>query len=679
MPPYRIAFVKFGGLNAGGTERWLQMMAAHLDPARFQIDYYSADGAPSLGSTARPIVADPGRIQYLKDAGIRVIPFHVGARDLRTASAVWRDTNFWDVFKESDYDLIQTAKSGPAEYPFTLMEKPVIEYRTLAGLPDTSGTIASSIHLSQWQRTEWVKRGGDPKKSAVIPIPAEPPATSDHLRRTLNIPDDALVCGFHQRVDDGIFSPIPLAAFAGLQAPNRHFILMGGSPLYRQQAQTLHLTNIHFLDHAGDAASISRFLNTLDIFTHGRKDGETFGTVFAEAMMHGKPCLSHRTPWANGQRETMGPAGLFAKDAQDYADKLNSLMTSEPLRRALASKAKLHAEKYYSVAAAVRDLSTVYQAQLEKQGTPAVGMQYGISPLGFLYYGKIETTGEIATHVMTGTVPEEFGVYLIRQFKDAVSTFIDIGANTGLYGFVMAQAQPSAQVYMVEPQPECVQQMKETVWLNNWETRVTIVPMALGNDPKEISLYASGTGASCIETFIDPSMRSSARVPMDRLDHFWETQQGPPVDFIKIDVEGLEFDVLRGAEKTITRDKPVLFVEIFDHFKGRNYQNPYYRDTLAWLEAQGYAVWRCTEQGNASPADANQPQTEGAMYLALHREKHRAWIARLSGICSAFRQEQRIHRLRKIGYLILKGFRHPQRALAGIQRYLETPGYGVRF
>jgi glycosyltransferase involved in cell wall biosynthesis len=69
--------------------------------------------------------------------------------------------------------------------------------------------------------------------------------------------------------------------------------------------------NIHFLGEDGDNIQISKFLNTIDIFAHGRKDGETFGAVFAEAMMHGKPCLSHYSPIANAQKETMGNGGLL--------------------------------------------------------------------------------------------------------------------------------------------------------------------------------------------------------------------------------------------------------------------------------------------------------------------------------------------------------------------------------
>jgi glycosyltransferase involved in cell wall biosynthesis len=120
---------------------------------------------------------------------------------------------------------------------------------------------------------------------------------------------------------------------------------------------------VHFLDHSGDPKRISGFLNTLDLFAHGRRDGETFGTVLAEAMMHGKPCLSHYSSiGANAQPETMGPAGLFAHDEKDYAEKLERLFADDGLRRRLAAEARPRAEALYSAGRCVGDLSGLYES-----------------------------------------------------------------------------------------------------------------------------------------------------------------------------------------------------------------------------------------------------------------------------------------------------------------------------
>jgi glycosyltransferase involved in cell wall biosynthesis len=97
------------------------------------------------------------------------------------------------------------------------------------------------------------------------------------------------------------------------------------------------------------------------VFAHGRRDGETFGTVFAEAMMHGRVCLSHWSPVANAQPEAMGPGGLFAEGEDDYAEKLEQLFSDQGMRERLAAKGRTHARRYYSLESCVSRLEHLYE------------------------------------------------------------------------------------------------------------------------------------------------------------------------------------------------------------------------------------------------------------------------------------------------------------------------------
>lgn len=377
----KVAFVKFGGLSAGGTERWLQMMAANLPRDKFEVDYYYCDAAPYSSSGYKHANTDPERLRYMQERGVNLIKFKVGAKDDRKITFDWIDTDFWDVFDEKKYDLVQTAKAGPAEYPFYLINKPVVEYVTLEGGPDYSPNIACSIHLSNWQRAEWVKKGGDIRKTTVIPIPANPPSSSKNLREELGIPKDAVVAGFHQRADDNISSEIPLLAFSRMKNPGWHFAIMGGGDSYKKQVREMGLENVHFVQHSGDAKRISEFLNTLDIFAHGRKDGETFGTVFAEAMMHGKPCLSHYSAkGANAQPETMGPGGLFAHNLDEYTEKLKLLYTDSEVRKELGERGKEFAEEEYSVEKCAEKLAKVYEGVLAGKTAFSGANEAGAAP-----------------------------------------------------------------------------------------------------------------------------------------------------------------------------------------------------------------------------------------------------------------------------------------------------------
>jgi glycosyltransferase involved in cell wall biosynthesis len=359
-----IAFIKFGGLSAGGTERWLQMMAANLPKEKYNVDYYYCDTAPYLGSDYRHADTDKDRLKYMTDNKVNLIKFQVGLKDITTPKHKWVDTNFWDVFDSSKYDFVQTAKAGDKEYPYYLIDLPIVEYITLSGGMDFSPNVIHSIHLSEWQRSRWIKNGGKMEKSSIIPIPVERPVYNKNLRKELNIPLDAIVAGYHQRVDNNIASEIPLKAFSKIQNPNWHFIIMGGGIKYRELAKEFDLKNIHFLDSSGDPIRISSFLNTLDIFAHGRKDGETFGTVLAEAMIHGLPCLSHYSGIADAQPETMGPGGFFAKDLSEYTQKLEEFFKNKELREKTGNLGKDYAEKFYTIEGTVRSLCSVYDKVL---------------------------------------------------------------------------------------------------------------------------------------------------------------------------------------------------------------------------------------------------------------------------------------------------------------------------
>lgn len=488
--PLRIAFVKFGGLAAGGTERWLQMMAANLDRDRFAVDYFYCDAAPYVGSNFKHPDTDPSRLEYMVRAGVNLVKFKVGAKDLTTPTHDWLDTDFWELFDARGYDIVQTAKAGPAEYPYDRIGLPFVEYVTLSAGVDRSRNLALSIHLSQWQRREWANGGGRLDRSAVIPIPAQPPSTSADLRDELGIPSDDRVAGFHQRAQDEIFSPIPLEAFAAVARPGLRFVIMGGSWLYRQQAADLGLEDVSFVEHHGGAERISQFLNTLDVFAHGRADGETFGTVLAEALMHGLPCLSHRSPIANAQPETMGPAGLFAVDTGDYATKLERLLTDPRAHARLASKARPHAEQYYSLGGCVKRLEDAYDqvARRPSRGSSAP-MAYGQSELGFLVAGDVDNPASIAHHVVAGEPPDEPVVDLLRHVLVPGGSYCEAGpADTVLPLAAAAQGTPSK---LYTPPGADADAVVASIDLNNWEQPAGVEPAAGPADVPVDALRAS--------------------------------------------------------------------------------------------------------------------------------------------------------------------------------------------
>lgn len=680
----RVAFVKFGGLTIGGTELWLQIMANDLPKDEFEVDYYYCDAAPYIGSDYKHADTHPERLAFMQKSGARLIKFHVKAKDVTTSTHDWIGTDFWDVFDGSRYDIVQTGRAGQKEYPFHLIDRPVVEFVGLARAGvDPSPNIAWTIHCSHWQWGEWYRRGGRLERVSVIPNPAREPCTTDDFRRELGIAPDHVVAGMIQRADNHLFSPIPLSSFKNVMRPDRHFVLMAGGSRYKEQAQALGLRNVHFLPPSGADAVVSKFFNTLDFFAHGRRDGETYGTVFAEALAHGKPCLSHYVADGNnGQEETIGPCGFFARTPHDYTLAMDLLFSDVPLRAKLASKARRHAAEHYSRKRGMDDLAAIYRrvAGRPARSEDVRSLPYALSPLGFNYAGPIGTPGALANHTITGDIPEEADVNLVRFFIPQIRTFLDVGANTGLYGFVAAHGgPPDLRAAFFEPQADCRAALEKTIGLNNWEERLTVIPVALGDRTGDATLHLSGTGSTLAPEFLGNTPSPTVSVRQDTLDRQVEALQWPRVEFIKIDVEGGELAVLRGAQETLRRHHPVLFVEIADHLRSRAYRNPHYADTLTLLADAGYRVWRCTDDGRLIDAFPVRSQENIAMYIALHGTAHAAWIAPMQAWMRRYRAHRRMKRVRKLARLFLRSVRHPRQAYGAFRAYRRNPGGGVRF
>jgi glycosyltransferase involved in cell wall biosynthesis len=293
---------------------------------------------------------------------INLIKFNVERVDVRSPVHPWINTNFWSVFDSSKYDLVQTVIAGPREYPFYKIPLPVVEIVALALGPNRSKNVAWTFHSSAWQRREWLKLGGSAEKSSVLPAPIDTPLSEENLREELHIPKNAIIAGFHQRASNEIFSPVPLLAFKKIERYGRYFIMKGGGSAYRDQAKELDIKNIIFLPSDGDNVAVSKFLNTIDIFAHGRRDGETFGAVLVEAMIHGKPCISHYSETgANAQIETIGPGGFFVKNQKEYEEKLESLFADSKLRESLSIAAREYASRSFSIQKCIDTVVTKYR------------------------------------------------------------------------------------------------------------------------------------------------------------------------------------------------------------------------------------------------------------------------------------------------------------------------------
>lgn len=354
----RIAFVKFGGLANGGTEKYLQNIAMSLPKDQFDVTYFYCDAAPYIGADWKHPDTDPVRQKLMEQAGIRLVKFNVEAKDITNPIHTWVNTDFWSHFKEEDFDIVQSGIAGHREYPFYLIKNtPIVHSIHLTNMWHNQDNIAAIVHVSNHSKEAWINAGSPSHKHHVIypSIQSAPEKKSEgvaSIRKTIGLTEDTIIFGMHQRVDDGIWSPIPLQAYAMAQADNTAFVILGGSDKYAEQATLMGLHNFIQLEPTADQKAIWGFLAALDVYCHGRADGENNSQCIGEAMAMGLPIISHQAP-SMGQAEQIGDiqkdgCGIVAVDWQQYGKFMMQLTADATLRKELSLRAKARWQNLYS-------------------------------------------------------------------------------------------------------------------------------------------------------------------------------------------------------------------------------------------------------------------------------------------------------------------------------------------
>src|SRR5438105_2098667 len=144
-------------------------------------------------------------------------------------------------------------------------------------------------------------------------------------------------------------------------------------------------------------------------------------------------------------------------------------------------------------------------------------------------------------------------------------TVLDIGAHQGLYTLLASRrVGPSGRVFSFEPSPRERRALRLNLTMN-FCNNVVIQALALGSEETTADLYVVdyyNTGYNSLRPPSVPEPTSTVAVRVGTLDNWLAQEKIDRVDFIKLDVEGAELSVLKGARELLARTRPVLLVEI---------------------------------------------------------------------------------------------------------------------
>jgi FkbM family methyltransferase len=173
----------------------------------------------------------------------------------------------------------------------------------------------------------------------------------------------------------------------------------------------------------------------------------------------------------------------------------------------------------------------------------------------------------------------------LSRFIPDRAIIVDVGANIGNHSVFFAGVCRAAQVIPFEPNPVAIDMLQRNLFLNGFDNiDSSFLGIGCASKPGVAAIKPANTqynlGATAFQQV--PFDDHGQTIPVDSLDNILPTKD---VDLIKIDVEGMELEVLLGCENLVTRSKPLIYIEIWDY-------NPDLMPIFQWLIEHRYDIIR---------------------------------------------------------------------------------------
>jgi FkbM family methyltransferase len=143
-------------------------------------------------------------------------------------------------------------------------------------------------------------------------------------------------------------------------------------------------------------------------------------------------------------------------------------------------------------------------------------------------------------------------------------TIIDVGVNIGSVIMNLSRHAPDAAIFGFEPDPKNFAKAAANISLNDFGN-ITLVKKGLGEKAAAVKLYRVNSANEGMNRILKNSEDAGGEeIAIITLDAFSEENKLGDMDLIKIDVEGYELNVLRGARHILQTRAPLLFIELDD-------------------------------------------------------------------------------------------------------------------
>jgi FkbM family methyltransferase len=173
----------------------------------------------------------------------------------------------------------------------------------------------------------------------------------------------------------------------------------------------------------------------------------------------------------------------------------------------------------------------------------------------------------VAPHLMMQGFWEPWLTLALANVPEG-SVCVDVGANLGYYSIALASLGAS-KVYAFEPQKRLVELLKNSSCINGMADTISVSSEAVGSETTAKTVLVStdnprncgGTNLREIGDKNDHSNACTELIKFISLDDFMDRRQHDRLDFIKIDSEGYEYEVWKGASNSIEKYRPKILLE----------------------------------------------------------------------------------------------------------------------
>jgi len=189
----------------------------------------------------------------------------------------------------------------------------------------------------------------------------------------------------------------------------------------------------------------------------------------------------------------------------------------------------------------------------------------------------------------------EYPFYNCIMNRDDIRVVFDVGANIGDVTLAAVRSFPNAHIYSFEPVRATYQTLCENI--RNYSDRITPYNFGFFNASEVLDIHiASFHGASSI---LDQSLAHKSVHPhitetgtesiqVYTLDSFMAGKSIDRIDIVKIDVEGVELEVIAGGRETFENKVDNVFIEL--SFLRRNRESPYWVEICKSLYDSGFML-----------------------------------------------------------------------------------------